>query len=318
MKKIEYDKYGPPLDVLQMREVATPSPGSGQVLVKVKAVGLNPRDTNIVKGKLKFVSGSKFPKGIGADFAGVIEQLGPGVTDFKIGDSVLSYLDSLDAGALAEYLVVDTKQLSIKPAEIDYREAAALPCTYLTAWEGLVNKANLQSGQSIMIYGASGGVGTAAVQIAKYLGAHVTSVSSKNSKAYCSSIGADIALAYDEVDVFHSREKYDVFFQVYSDAELLYDQARSILKPKGTFLTLIPNPLFILKKLFSQLLGRPSLTFYLVRADKQILDKIVQLTAGGKIKAVIFKEYDFDQSFAAIEQFQKGLIQGKIIINVNR
>ena len=250
MKAVIYQKYGK-AEVLEISELSMPTPKKGEVQIQVKALSLNPRDTNIRKGDFKIITGKNFPKLTGADFSGVVTELGQGVTDFKVGDKVFGYVEDVKKGVSAAYVSLPTKYLCLKPVAISHHQAAALGCTYLTALQAIRNKGKAKAGNKIIIYGASGGAGTAAIQLSKYFGMQVTAVSSAKNKQYCIAQGAEQFLPYDKTDVFKVAEKYDIFFQVYSKDGLLYKQAKQVLKPTGIFICLIPNPLFIFRKWFS-------------------------------------------------------------------
>lgn len=317
MQAVLYREYGTPERVLHSEDRPIPDLSEDEVLVKVKAVGLNPRDINIVAGKLKFVSGKNFPKGIGADFSGVIEKIGAKVNDLCISDPVVGYIDSLDAGAVAEYVAVKAATLSIKPGNLKFDAAAAMPCNYLTAWFALISKAKISKGQSVMIYGASGGVGTAAIQIAKYAGAIVTAVSSQKNLEYCLSHGADHAIPYERADdVFGPAKLYDVFFQIYSDSGLLYDKAKGIIADKGSFVTLIPNPLYLVKKFINLLLKRPGFHYILVKSDQMVLTKLLALAVQGILNPFISKDFGFEEYQSALQALQSGHYPGKLIIKL--
>lgn len=317
MKAVLYHEYGNFNNILNIEDCEIPKIKEDEVLVRVKAVGLNPRDINIAFGKLKFVSGKKFPKGFGSDFSGNIARIGAKVNNFKNDDSVVGYIDSLDAGAIAEYVAVKADTLSLKPANISFEAAAALPCNYLTAWEALINKAKVSKGQSIIIFGASGGVGTAAIQIAKYAGASITAVSSTKNLNYCLSQGADAAVSYDDFDsLLNSGKLFEIVFQVYSDSGLIYPKVKTLISRKGSFITLIPNPVYIFKKLYNILTRKPHFHYLLVKSDQSVLTKIIQLVQQGYLNPYISNRFSFEDFKKGAEIIASGHAVGKCIITI--
>ena len=172
VKRIQYHRYGGP-EVLRLEEFALAAPGSGEVRVRVKAAGANPMDWKIRRGELKMMTGRKFPRGLGHDFAGVVEAVGPGVTRWKAGDEVFGATGLKEAGTFAEALVTEANTVFAKPRGLSFEEAAALPIVGATAWAALVDEAKVQAGQRVFITGCLGGVGRIAVQIAKMRGAEV-------------------------------------------------------------------------------------------------------------------------------------------------
>ncbi len=269
MKAIVFEDYGS-VEALKIRELPEPTVKKGEALVRIKAISLNPRDTVIREGELKFLTGHSFPKLTGADFSGEVISLPPEVKHLCEGDEVFGYLERIKGGVSAEICSIPVRYLAVKPVEIPHKTAAATGCAYLTAFQALTEKAALRKGQNVMIFGASGGVGTAATHIAKQLGAQVTAVSHSRNRDYCLSQGADAFAAYDTEDVFDTKARYDVFFQVYSKRGDVYSSAKKVLRKYGRFVCLIPNPLYVFKKLFF----RPRFDFVLVKANQKHLEQL--------------------------------------------
>jgi NADPH:quinone reductase-like Zn-dependent oxidoreductase len=318
MRAIKYYQYGHPNEVLKLENCPIPQLKDDEVLIQVKAVGLNPRDSNIVLGKLKFVSGKKFPKGIGADFSGIVKRIGVKVDSLKIEDEVVGYIDSLDAGAAAEYIAVKQSNLVIKPSTIEFPFAAAVPCNYLTAWLALIFNAKIDSTKKIIIYGASGGVGTAAIQIAKLFGAEITTVCSEKNVTYCLNQGANYAITYEQIEkLVQSQKKYDIFFQVYSEGGLLYNIAKKVLKKKGMFITLIPNPIFIFRKFLNWITSSFSFHYILVKMDTKSLAELLTLVEERKLNPQISKRFSMDQFAPAINSLMEGHTLGKSVIVID-
>ena len=316
MQAVVYRQYGGP-DVLEMTELPLPVPAAGQVLVRVAAVGLNPKDAVIRSGMLKLISGSRFPKRTGFDFSGVVAQTGPAVKDFAAGDEVFGYLEDLHGGAAAQYLAVRQEWIAKKPAAASHPEMAAVPCAYLSAWQALVHKAGLQRGQRVLVYGASGGVGTAAIQIARSLGAGVTAVSSRKNTAYCLGQGADHALAYDEGDLAGALTgPYDVFFQVHVLSGSQYPLAKKVLKPKGAFVTLDPGPAGFVRSLASRLLPGPRFRNLLVQSRAADLAQLAGLVAQGELRPPVGNTLPLANAREAHVQLETGHTVGKLVLLV--
>jgi NADPH:quinone reductase-like Zn-dependent oxidoreductase len=181
MKAIGYQKYGS-AEVLEMLELPIPKPQKDEVLIYVSYISLNPRDVSIRSGNFSLITGKKFPKLTGADFSGTIVQIGDNVTNLKIGDMVFGYVEGLKSGISSEYTVVPKNKVAIKPDALTHQQAATLGCAYLTALQALKDKAHIKKGDKVLIYGASGGVGSAAIQLAKHFGATVTAISNSSNK----------------------------------------------------------------------------------------------------------------------------------------
>lgn len=235
MKAIVYETYGSP-DVLEMKEVATPTPQANEVLIKVQATSANPLDWHLMRGEpflARLENGLQKPKvtRLGADVAGRVEAVGANVTRFQPGDAVFGENFTRGLGAFAEYVAVSEDALALKPESLSFEAAAAVPIAALTALQGLRNKGQIQAGESVLVNGASGGVGTFAVQIAKALGAEVTGVCSTRNVELVRSIGADHVIDYTKEDFTQKRGHYDLIFDAVGNRSV-GDLVRA-LKPKG-------------------------------------------------------------------------------------
>src|SRR5437588_9915621 len=230
MKAIRYCEYGPPDDVLKLEQVEKPVPNDNQILVRVRAVSLRFYDGGMLQGGVgRLIFGLRKPKNTtpGSDFSGTVEAVGRNVTEFKPGDEVFG----VRAGALAEYICVTASRAVVsKPANVNFEQAASIP-TALVALQGLRDTAHLKAGQKILINGASGGVGTFAVQIAKSLGAEVTGVCSTHNVDLVKSLGADQVIDYTKEDFTKGDERYDVIDDLVSTRS--FAERRRVLKPGG-------------------------------------------------------------------------------------
>jgi alcohol dehydrogenase len=244
------------------------------------------------------VTGDRFPKRLGADFSGEVVARGAAVTDIGVGDEVFGYLLDIKGtnGTFAEYLSVKAALARRKPGTQSHAAAAAMPCVYLTALQGLRDVGRLRPGGRLLIFGASGGLGTAAIQLAKHMGAHVTTVSSERNRAHCLENGADLALAYDQGPVWERLGgEFDLIFQVYQTRENLFRAARRHLANGGRFIV-SPNPKFLFANFVDLLAGR--FRMFAVRGNRTDLDLIAQLADAGAISPRP-REFAFDQFASA-------------------
>ena len=200
MKRVQYLRYGAP-EELRLDEVKQPDPERGQIRVQVRAAAANPMDWKIRRGEMKALSGFRFPRGLGHDFAGVVEAVGPGVERLKVGDEVFGVTSIRQAGAFAEYVVADEKNVGLKPPSISFEQAAALTIVGLTAWNALVAKARLRAGQSVFITGCLGGVGRSAVQIARMRGANIVGSCSASGREEALALGVGEVVDYRAFDI---------------------------------------------------------------------------------------------------------------------
>lgn len=241
MRTFVYREYGSPEHVLKIEEVVVPTPGDTQVLVKVRAAAANPMDYGLMKGMylMRLMLGLRRPKKTtkpGADFSGEIVSVGKNVTGFKPGDSVFG----VARGAYSEYVVPEEKKIASKGDKLSFEEAAAIPVAAMTALQGLRDKARIQSGQTVLINGAAGGVGTYAVQIAKWMGAEVTGVCSTGNVELVKSLGADFVIDYTKEDFTRGGKKYDVLFDAIGNHAVVRDlienrKVRSVIDSVYTF-----------------------------------------------------------------------------------
>ncbi len=238
MKAIVCHRYGS-ADVLKVKEVKEPVIKKHQVLIDVKATSVNPVDWKIRSGALMIKTGFRPPKILGSDFSGVILSVGSQVNDYQIGDEIWGKFDSFKGGAYAQKVVANIKNISKKPKNVDFFQAAAVPNVALTAYQAMVNKASLKQGQHVMINGASGGVGLMAIQIAKAMDCHVTAVCSAKNATLVKSLGADVILDYNKDNILSDKKAYDVFFDCVSNQS--YFKVYSTLKNGATHIKTTPS-----------------------------------------------------------------------------
>jgi NADPH:quinone reductase-like Zn-dependent oxidoreductase len=238
MKAAIYDRWGPP-DVLEVREVPMPVPASGQVLVRVAAAAVNPKDALVRAGKFAAIAGSGFPKIPGNDFAGTVAAVGPNVQGCAEGTPVFGMSNRMAGATCAEYVLADAGELAPKPPSLDFVEAASIPLVALTALQALRDCGGVGEGSEVCIHGASGGVGTVAVQIAKALGARVTALCGADSAGLVRKLGADEVLDYRKTPPASIQQKFDCFFDVYGNQS--FATMKSRLKPRGVYVTTVPK-----------------------------------------------------------------------------
>ncbi|NIS67665.1 MAG: zinc-binding dehydrogenase [Proteobacteria bacterium] len=316
MKAIVYTEFGPP-EVLQLKEVEKPTPKKGEVLIRIHA-------TTVVKEEPGMRSSPGFngfrkPRNpiLGQEFAGEIEAVGKEVKRFKEGDQVFG-IDYF--GAYAEYKCMsEERALALKPANMTYEEAAAVPNGALTALPFLRDLGNIQSGQSVLINGASGSVGTYAVQLAKYYGAEVTGVCSTTNLELVKSIGADKVIDYKAEDFTQSGQTYDIIFDAVGKSS--FSLCNSSLKQVGIYLTTVPGLEVLVNKLWPLRRGSKKADFAATgirSASKKVKDLLFlkEIIEAGKIKAVIDRRYPLEQMAEAHRYVEKGHKKGNVVITV--
>ena len=320
MKAIVNTQYGSP-DVLRMLEVAKPTPKENEVLIKIHAVAVNAADWHLLKAdpflvRLQF--GLFKPKYtiLGADIAGRVEAVGQNVKKLKVGDDVFGNSSSSGWGGYAEYAAVREDVLVLKPANITFEEAAAVPMAAVTALLGL-KEGKIQQGQTVLINGASGGVGTFAIQIAKALGAEVTAVCSTRNVELARSLGADHVIDYTKEDFTKCGKQYDLILAA-NGYHSLTDYQRA-LSPNGQYVmtggtTAQMFEVLLFGRLRSK--GNQKMGNILAKHSQEELEFIAGLLADGTVKPVIAKRYALAQTADAIRCVEEGHAQGKVVINV--
>jgi len=321
MKAIVYERFGSP-DVLELKEIDKPSPGDDDVLIKVRAAALNPLDWRIMTGKpfITRLFARKIPKPRrpGVDVAGVIEAVGKNVTELKPGDEIFGSC----VGALAEYASAPAAMIVKKPANLTFEQAAAINVGGRTALQGLRDDIRLQPGQKVLINGAAGGVGTFAVQIAKWLGAEVTGVCNTGNVDMVRSIGADRVIDYTRDDFTRGDDRYDVIFDCIGNHGLR--ECRRVMAPHaihlavgGTFRGMFHLLIRMLAPLVMSRLGSQKFALVMTKKKKEHLPILRDLAASGKIKSVIDGHYTFDQSREAMRHLMQGHARGKVVVTVS-
>jgi NADPH:quinone reductase-like Zn-dependent oxidoreductase len=323
MQAIVYRRYGPP-DVLEYEELDRPIPAQGEVLIQIRAASVNPYDWHFLRGTPSFIrlfTGLRRPKSprLGADVAGVVVTVGPGVTRFKPGDAVFG----ICKGAFAEFACGKETGLAPKPERLSFEQAASAPIAGITALQGLRDCGRVQPGQRVLIIGAAGGVGTFAVQIGKWLGAHITGVCSTRNVAFVQSIGADRAIDYTLQDFTRSDDQYDVIFDLVGNHPL--KAIRRVLHPKGTFVGCggggpDKSASELLSKMAGRLVASPftsqKLTGVLAKVNPADLNVLGDLLQCGKIEPALDRSYPLCDVSEALRYVESCHARGKVTIVV--
>jgi NADPH:quinone reductase-like Zn-dependent oxidoreductase len=322
MKAVIFTQYGSP-DVLQLKEVEKPLPKDHQVLVKVHAASVNALDRHGLHRSIVMGNGFLKPKDqrLGVDLAGRVDAVGSTVTQFHPGDEIYG----IGAGAFAEYASAREDAVAIKPATVSFESAAAVPVAALTALQGLRDKGEIQPGEHVLISGASGGVGTFAVQIAKALGADVTAVCSTKKVAMVQSLGADHVIDYTQADVTRKGERYDLilavngYHSIMAYRRVLRSDGRYILAGEGsnTHLFRAILQVLILGPMLART-GKQKMSFFIANPNRKDLEFLGELLETGKVVPVIDKCYPLADTAEAFRYLEEGHARGKVVITVDR
>ena len=323
----KYDKKG----VIELTDVPVPVIRENEVLIEIHSCGLNLLDAKIKSGEFKMILPYKLPLILGHDVAGVITQVGKNVKQFKPGDQVYSRVPDFHIGTLAEYIAVDEASIAMKPNNLSMEEAASIPLVALTAWQALVEKANLRKGQKVFIQAGSGGVGTIAIQLAKHLGATVATTASEKSFEMLKNLGADVLIDYKKDDFETILKDYDVVLNS-QDTKTLEKSLR-ILKPGGRAISISGPP----TSDFAKAIGAPwfvkailsllssgirkkarklgvDYSFLFMTAEGKQLREISKLIEEGAIRPVVDKVFAFEQANEALEYVESGRAKGKVVV----
>lgn len=313
MRAAVITQYGRP-EALEVREVETPTPGPGQLLVRVRASSVNPVDCAIRSGALRSFIRLRLPTPLGVDFAGVVEAVGPEVEGFAVGDEVFGFIDIRVCGAHAEYAVIDAAAAAKKPASLSWVHAGASPGSGLTAQQALTGVVDVRPGERVLINGAGGGVGTFAVQIAKALGCHVTAVGSTTKRELLLSLGADEFVDYTTQDPFAARAAYDVIVDCVGNVGVF--AARRMLRPGGRCVEVAANPKVMLRALLGRLLpGKPYRTMYVVPRGSDV-QALAERLERNEVRVVLDRTYPLEEIAEAHAYVERGRATGKVAISI--
>jgi NADPH:quinone reductase-like Zn-dependent oxidoreductase len=312
MRAVTIDRYGGP-EVLHLTTVPRPVPTRGQVLVRTRFIGVNPKDIVVRKGKFKIATGKKFPLIVGHDIAGEVVDTGMGA-DLAEGDLVFGMINDFAGRAYAEYAAVDCQQLAIAPISIGMDVAAAVPLAAQTALQALRDDARLQPDQSALINGASGGVGVFAVQIAKILGARVTAVCSHRNADLVKELGADEVVDYSKVELVNLDERFDVIFDVFGNYH--FDKLKHLLRPRGTYVHTIPSGR-IFKDVARTLVRRKRAKLVVVKSRREDLDWLRKHIDAKRLRVVVDRSFALGDVAEAHRYMETKRARGKVVLAVD-
>ena len=332
MKAFLIDRYGKN-ETGRIDDVPTPSLRDDDVLIRVHAASVNALDTKIRRGEFKVILPYRLPLILGNDLAGTVERVGASVRQFKPGDEVYARPDDDRIGTFAEFIAVKSTSVALKPNNVTMVEAASLPLVALTAWQALVETAQLKPGQKVFIQAGSGGVGTVAIQLAKHLGAFVATTTSTPNVAWVKDLGADVVIDYRQQDFAAELQDYDVVLNSLGKDEL--ERSLQILKPGGHLISISgpPTPTFAATRGLAwplkQILRLLSLgirrkakqkgvtyTFVFMRADGHQLSEITSLVQAGSIRPVIDRVFPFQETQSALAHVVSGRAKGKVVVEM--
>jgi NADPH:quinone reductase-like Zn-dependent oxidoreductase len=310
MRKVLYNRFGDE-QVLEVREQLTPTITQKQLLIHVKATSINPLDWKIYGGQMKLLSGAKFPKGVGIDFAGVVTQVGASVTRFRVGDAVLGLLDVFQGGALADYVVVTEAAIAPKPATISFDQAAALPVAGLAALQLVDQLAAVGQGHEVLLNGATGGVGLFAIQVAKKRGARVTAVVGPAGVQRATQLGADVIVDYTQQDISQLTPRFDSIIDL-SD-KLTFKATKKLLKPRATFINTLPSPQGLVRSFLHNLFSSRKRRILILKPTAAGLNTLVTLAQDG-LQIPVEQVYTLANVRQAYQQTSRGKVKGKVVV----
>ena len=330
MKAFIVDRYGKDVP-LRAGELPAPVPSEHEVLISVRAAGINPIDSKIKAGEFKLILPFTAPFVLGRDLAGVVTAVGSAVRRFAPGDEVYASLGKANTGAFAELVAVNEDEVALKPAGLSMAEAAALPMVTLTAWQALVEKADVRPGDRVLIHAGSGGVGSIAIQLAKHLGAHVATTTGTGNVDWVRALGADEVIDYRTQDFATVLHDYDLVLDPLSGETL--EKSLGVLRPGGLVIGINgpPDPAFasqlgkpllrpvmaLLSRRIRRLARRNRVTysFLFMRADGSQLREIAALADAGVLRPVIDRVFDFTDTVAALTYVDTGRAKGKVVLS---
>ncbi|PQO27665.1 zinc-binding alcohol dehydrogenase [Blastopirellula marina] len=315
MQAVVLEQYGSE-ENLKLNSISRPKITADQVLIRVHAASVNPIDWKIRQGMLKWILPEQLPAVLGFDVAGEITEVGYTAKQqgWNIGDPVMAFSDKTFGGGYAEYIAVDSKVIVTKPENCSYDEAAGIPLAATTAWKALVKLGKLHAGDDVLINGASGGVGTFAVQIAKALGAKVTAVCSSDNHALVRDLGADETIDYHATPFTRIGRSFDIVFDAVSKST--FHECRRILKPEGHYIATLPSVESVGMTMISKF-QKQSCHVVLARPDGDILKSLAALANEGKLRTVIDTVFPLNEVTAAHRKSEGGHVVGKIVLHVS-
>lgn len=315
MKAAVYDRYGGP-EGLEVRDVPTPQPAAGEVLVQVVAAAVNPVDWKMMRGDLRVVTGRNFPRYIGADFSGTVTALGFGVVDFKVGDEVFGNINPIAGGrgGMSEQVVVRSSEIALKPAKVSFADAATLPVAGVSALDCLDRLGEARSGQRLLVIGAAGGVGAFIVQLARNLGLHVTAVCRGSNSDWARQLGADQVIAYDREELFSGGARYDLIID--AAAVSSFGRCRDALTPRGIYVNTMPTPRNYLDAWRTRFFSATKARVLIAQVNSPRLALLARMMSAEKLKSVVVERFPLSDVRQAYARSVTGHVRGKIVVEV--
>ena len=333
MKSLMITKYGDINSSLEEQDIPKPLVEANQILIRTYSSSFNPIDHMIVKGDYKAMGKVSFPAGIGRDVSGIVEEVGKNVRKFKIGDKVYSRINESFVGTMAEYVLSNVKDTALMPSNLSFDESASIPLVGLTTYQALVDIAKLSKGENVLIHAGSGGIGTFAIQLAKHLGANVTTTTSTKNISLVKELGADKVIDYTSQNYLDEGAAFDVVYDTLGgnhtmdSFKVLKDGGR-VVSIKGTVDSITAKQLG-LNKLIQMIIAfqarkvfkaaskmNASYRFLYMSPNGEQLKKIAKLYESGAIKPIIDKTYKFSESIQALEYLSKGHAKGKVVVKI--
>jgi NADPH:quinone reductase-like Zn-dependent oxidoreductase len=303
-----------PTSVLELVDIPKPKLQVDEVLVRVRAAAINPKDTFIRKGRMKRFTGNRFPMQMGFDFSGEVVKTGIKVKGIKEGEHVYGMLDGWFGGTCAEYVLVKSYQCARKPVSLSFEQAAALPMVALTALQGLHDEAGIQARHDVCINGASGGVGSMAVQIANIFGASITAISSEQNHEFLHQLGADRCIDYHGIDVSQIEHKFDIFFDVFGNQR--FHSVKPILESNGIWVSTVIQPHVFISVATTKFFSRKKAKMVRVKSNCDDLDVIRYWVDANQLKPIIQEVYPLVRIREAHSQQETKHTRGKIIVKI--
>lgn len=310
-RAIRFHEFGG-TEVLRLERVPVPKPAEGEVCVRTVAAAVNPKDCLVRKGKFEKMTGTDFPFGVGHDFAGVIDAVGPGVTDLQPGDRVFGMTNGMVGRTYADHVALPRAECAEVPEAVDLVHAAGVPLAALTALQALRDLAGVRVGRRVLINGASGGVGVYAVQIARILGGEVTAVCSAANEALVRDLGAVHWIDYTRNPVDSLTDQFDVIFDVFGNYH--FKRLKSQLKSGGVYVTTVPNRRNLADHVLSGRLGGKKGRLVIVKSKQADLELLASWLKDGRLKPVVDRTFDLTQAAGAHAYIETKRARGKIIL----
>ncbi|HYO64837.1 MAG TPA: NAD(P)-dependent alcohol dehydrogenase [Archangium sp.] len=313
MKAITYSEFGG-IDVLKLSEVEAPRPHKGEVLVRVHAASINPLDAKIRRGDLKLMSGTRLPKLIGNDFAGVVVALGEGVEGLAVGEEVYGGVRSAKDGCLAEYVTTPAQNVARQPASLSFIEAATVPVVAVAALQGLRKVGEVKKGMSMLVNGCTGGVGLYALQLARHLGARVTGVCGTEGVALAREFGAEQVIDYRQQRLSEHGQRYDVLFEL--SGRLPFSQAHELMNEHGVYIDINPSPAGLVGNTLANPFRAQKHRFLLTQINTRDLEELTRLFEARVLRPRVDKVFPLPDFAAAFTYAERGGVQGKVAIQL--